>query len=100
MLQNPKILNKVLFGLEIDNKGGIKVMLPLNNFGEVPLEDLENISEKCNDNKKVFNYFLSMTMLLSDLCMDRNCLAINILKNRYSFEACFLIIRGHYNNRI
>jgi len=35
-----------------------------------------------------------MILLYSDLCLDRNDEAINILENEYSFELCYEIINN------
>jgi len=44
------------------------------------------------DNGENFNYFLSMIYLLSDLCLERNYVAINYLKPIYTYDLCFRII--------
>ncbi len=41
------------------------------------------------DDSEAFNYFLSMIHLLADLCLQRNYVAIDFLKNIYHYELCF-----------
>lgn len=44
------------------------------------------------DDGSDFEFFVSMIKLLGDLCMDKNYLAIDKLKDFYSFEICQTII--------
>ena len=51
-----------------------------------------SLSEE-NDDGVEFDYFISLVLLLSDLCLGRNFQAIHPLSNIYPFEVCFAIIK-------
>jgi hypothetical protein len=42
-----------------------------------------------------YNYFAANILLLSDLCLDRNNIAINELKEIYKFPMCSKIINSN-----
>jgi len=44
------------------------------------------------DGHEKYEYFLSMIYLLSDLCLQRNYVAINFLKTVYTYDLCFSTI--------
>jgi len=48
-----------------------------------------SIDEK---NDGVYEFFVALILLLSDLCLDRNFLAINPLSDKYKYELCFAVI--------
>ena len=52
-------------------------------------------SEKLDFGVK-YEYFLSFTDLLGDLCLDRNYIAIDSLSNIYSLDVCLEIITNKY----
>ena len=59
------------------------------------LRDFEAKSEEM-DNSEMFNYFTSMILLLSDLCLNRNFFAIHPLSDQYPFPLCFEIANNDY----
>lgn len=44
------------------------------------------------DQEEVYKYFLSTVHLLSDLCLDRNYVAIDYLESIYTFDLCFKVL--------
>ena len=55
------------------------------------------MEEKLSSKKslELYRFFLNSVGLLTDLCYDRNYLAINILKKYYGLDTCISIIIGH-----
>jgi hypothetical protein len=55
------------------------------------------VEEKLGSKKslELYRFFLNSVGLLTDLCYDRNYLAINILKKYYGLDTCISIIIGH-----
>lgn len=82
------------FQEEGQNKEGVlgvsedRVKINLGNgSGWQSLNEFRDNEMKLEAGKNYY-YFISMTSLLSDLCMDRNYLAINPLLVKYPFELC------------
>lgn len=96
MLQDKKVMKELLFSIHREPEG-LFISLQIKDYEHIPLEELEDISIKDNNKKKVYNYFLAMVKLLSDLCKDRNYLAIDILQKKFPFDICFDIMRGNYS---
>jgi len=68
------------------------------DFKGIKLWDLYEQSNKKRQNKecdngKTYNYFIEMIKLLSDLCMDRNYIAIDILQEKLDYEVIFGIMK-------
>ena len=88
-------INRLIFRLR---RNGEKIEIGVKYYelhGEqefsIPLEDFKSDSEE-KDNGETYNYFISMIYLLSDLCLDRNYRAIEVLKWIYPYKECFKII--------
>lgn len=52
--------------------------------------DLAEFPKECEERKNdLYDFFTTLICLLSDLCLDRNFLAIEPLSEYYSYELCF-----------
>jgi hypothetical protein len=57
------------------------------------LSQFKEESQKREDQGKIYNYFVQMILLLSDLCLERNFTAITPLQTIYTFDQCMTIVR-------
>ena len=81
------------------NKKHLIHLLRKNKFDEFEIyafDEWINLIKLERENDKVrikfYNYFCSMIELTADLCLDKNFLAIDELKDIYTFKICFLLI--------
>ena len=57
------------------------------------------ISEE-RDKGEQYGYFISLISLFSDLCLERNYIAINFLQGIYTRETCFAIISQNFDGKV
>lgn len=74
-----------------------KIVFPLRNRLNivdimVSGEWIDLLSFQKNKESIEYEFFLSVIELMADLCLNKNFLAINVLKDIYTFEICFLLI--------
>lgn len=96
ILENSEAKEKLVFGIEEDSRNGIVIRLNLKGFESISLIELYARKSGQPEDAKVLKtckYVISMVRLLSDLCMMRNYLAIDILKHEFTYNICFEIIR-------
>jgi hypothetical protein len=77
-------------GLQIDSNENLSVHLPSAN-------ELE-INDEANKRQKFLEYFTSITLLMSDLCLERNYIAIEILKDLFPLGVCLNILMNDSNS--
>jgi hypothetical protein len=63
----------------------------LNVFKDESTTVPDKYKERC---EQYFEYFNSIILLISDLCLDRNQDAINFLEKEYPFDLCYEIINN------
>jgi len=96
ILEDSKTSNSLLFKIKKDS-GVIEYRSKLESRHN-RWEDLANFQNECNKGLKNgytlqhLEYFSSIFLLLSDLCLDRNMVAINFLEEEYTFDLCYEII--------
>ena len=92
LLDNRADKEKLVFGIIKDSyQNGIILKLRAEGYEEVPLKDLRELSRQ-KDDGKMYRYVVSMVQLLSDLCKERNYLAIDILQKDFTEEVCLEVI--------
>ena len=76
-----------------DNGGKVEVKFESKSDNWIPLDGLQKQLKFLDAiNTSVFKYLVSFTLLLGDLCLKRNYLAIEILQELFTFDICFNII--------
>lgn len=93
MLQDKSVTKELLFELQNESTEGLVLKFNIPGFERVRLDELTGGEP---ETQKTFNYFVGLVRLLSDLCKDRNYLAIDILQKKFTYEHCFEIINGVY----
>lgn len=96
ILENSEVKSKLVFGIEDDSRNGVIISLNVKGFESVSLLELYGQKSSQPEDAKVAKtcrYVISMVRLLSDLCMMRNYLAIDILKHEFTYGICFEIIK-------
>jgi len=96
IVQNEEIRNHLIYQ-HFRNNSGSMIEIRLKEYEAGSSEFWSTIpmfqtTSKEMDNGENFKYFLSMIYLLSDLCLERNYIAINYLKPIYTYDLCFRII--------
>jgi hypothetical protein len=99
MLSKKEVKSQLIFGIENNAVSGIMVELDISGFEKLPLIELEKVSKHIDDGK-TFNYVISIIRLLSDLCMDRNYLAIDIMQKEFTYDICYEIISNPMYNLV
>lgn len=97
MLQDEATRKSLLFSIDFHEQNYF-VSMNIPEYKGVGLWDLYNMSHKKRPNKdcdngKTYNYFIAMIKLLSDLCKDRNYIAIDILQEKLEYEIIFGIMK-------
>jgi hypothetical protein len=83
----------LLFNIELMN-GSYILTMNIPDYKGIKLWDLyENSHKKKNDNGKTYKFFITMIKLLSDLCKDRNYIAIDILQEKLDYDIIFGIMK-------
>ena len=80
LLQNEENRQNLLFKLKVNKSRAIEI---LHNSCWVDLSKLEKISEDIDD-KQSYIFFLRLTELMADLCLNKNFAAIDPLKAIYT----------------
>ena len=102
ILNDPKVSKELLFNLRFERGGTVeieKAKIPnmrlrwedLNVFKDESTTVPDKYKERC---EQYFEYFNSIILLISDLCLDRNQDAINFLEKEYPFDLCYEIINN------
>ena len=85
LLVNQENMKKVLVDIQL-MKSKI-IIRPYNGKTRLELIELKKYSND-HDSGQFFDYFTQLICLLSDLCLDRNFIAIKPLSEKYSYELC------------
>lgn len=95
LLKDEKMRNKLLYRIRLEN-GIVEVNLSHIDGDWKPLESMEVQYGLLDikDHYSFFDFFTSLTMLLSDLCLSRNYLAVDVLNQLISFDICSQIVTG------
>jgi hypothetical protein len=88
MLEDSNNKNTLVLSIRQGGSGKVEVQA-YDDY--INLEDFEKISET-KDSKDRFNYFVALINLLSDLCLNKNYIAIDQLKPVYPHSLIFIII--------
>ena len=114
VLKNQTETSKQIFGDESIYKELIFKIRVWEGEPQIYIDDLEEqdpaarwlnfpafhlISEE-RDNGEQYGYFISLITLFSDLCLERNYIAINFLQGIYTRETCFAIISQNFDGRV
>jgi inositol 1,4,5-triphosphate receptor type 3 len=100
LLVDEEVRAAVLIQVLVDPLDGIVVTFDSQGYYRVKLLDLETFSLK-HDNGRFYKYFLSFIPLMTDLCANKNYLAIDILQKVFPFQVCDSIIKDNdYTNAI
>jgi hypothetical protein len=94
LLKDKKVRRKLLYEV-----------IPYDNFKKIIVKNakfpkgknLKDFKDE-GENKKAMRYFSEMILLCSDLCLDRNFIAIDVLKREYPFPVCFAILNDKIND--
>lgn len=89
LLNNTKVKTELIFLLKKNMHSGEMLVNPkdIKYDGWVSLTAFGSMSHSL-DNGKLYKYFMEMTELLSGLCMDKAYIAIEELKDVYTYEYC------------
>ena len=102
--EQANVQNELLFDQKKSyNRGShdylVKMSIPgYSEKDNVKLFDLYNISKE-KDKSKTYKYFIVMVKLLSDLCKDRNYIAIDILQKKFDYDVIFGIMKHEDDNQ-
>jgi hypothetical protein len=84
ILKDEKMSKKLLFGLRLENG---EIQTSVTNEWET-LNSLTRLDWGLGERAGIYDFFLSLTRLLADLCLDRNYLAIHMLQPLYPLKIC------------
>lgn len=86
------VSKKVLVPIKLTPENEIKVYIAEEEVWENMLFLKSKNTEK---RKKFYSYFISLIKLLSDMCFNRNYIAIDKLKDYYDLKLCLKVITDH-----
>ena len=89
--------DQICYRIELRGESQVYVrVVPFNQSIDLASFEREAIKRGGND-AEVYRYFISMIYLLADLCLSRNYIAIDELKDIYTYDICFKIVsRRHF----
>jgi hypothetical protein len=98
LLRDQKMRDRLMYKLKM-SKGLVWVCFNIHSETWISIQKLkkqeeiiERFNVEGNSNPSMFEYFVSFTFLLGDLCLKRNYKAIETLQSMIPFEICYNLV--------
>jgi len=92
ILEDPENREALLMDIKVNKN---QIMVCAYGAQWLELQEFYQLSQG-KDDGNMFNYFCTMILLLSDLCLDRNFVAIHPLSKLYPYQLCYQIASQDY----